>query len=116
MSVNFDTVKEQIEEIKNISLGLRELVYSAPSQWLWDSLGSTISVEHIAEVIEKIESSVHKVQTYCNEEYKEATDALLVIMWTGLQTKNYEAILSGVKQLNSIRIDFEQEPFKLKLE
>jgi methyl-accepting chemotaxis protein len=114
MSSNSDTVKQEMEEIKHISKDLRELVYSAPSQWLWDSIGSAVSIDQIAEGIEKIESSVQKIREYCDAAYKEVTDTLLAIMWSGLQTKNYEAILQALKQLNSIEIDFENEPFNLK--
>ena len=116
MNNNSDTVKQWMEEIKHVSVDLRELVYSAPSQWLWDSIGSAVSIEQTAEAIAKIESNVQKVQQYCDEEYKEATDALVAIMWSGLQTKNYEAILHAAKQLISIEIDFENKPFRLKLE
>ncbi|MGH9910040.1 MAG: hypothetical protein ACRD32_05320 [Nitrososphaerales archaeon] len=115
MSDNSVTVRQQIEEIESASKELRDLVYSAPSQWMWDSFGSALSVEQIAETIEKIENNVKKVQEYCDEEYKEITDALLNIMWSGLQMKNYEAILQAVKQLISIKINFENEPFKMKL-
>lgn len=116
MEGNSEKVKKQIEEIENTSKDLRELIYSAPSKWLWDSIGSAVSIEQIAETIEKIENNIHDVQQYCDDEYKEATDTLLAIMWSGLQTKNYEAILQAVKQLNSIKIDFENEPFRLKVE
>jgi len=116
MSSNSDTVKQQMEEIKHISKDLRELIYSAPSQWLWDSIGSTVSIDQIAEGIQKIESSVQNMQQHCDAAYKEVTDTLLTIMWSGLQTKNYEAILQALKQLNSIEIDFEKEPFSPKLE
>ena len=105
-----------MEEIESVSKELRELVYSAPSQWMWDSFGSALSVEQIAETIEKIENNVKKVQEYCDEEYKEITYTLLNIMWSGLKMKNYEAILQAVKQLISIKINFENEPFKMKLE
>ncbi len=116
IQTNSDKVKEEIEEINHISIDLRELVYSAPSQWVWDSVGSAVSMEEIAETIEKIESNVQKVQQHCDEEYKEVTDALLAIMWSGLQTKNYEAIPHAVKQLIGIKLDFEKEPFKPKFE
>jgi hypothetical protein len=116
MSSNSDAVKQKMEEIKRVSGELRELVYSAPSQWTWDSIGSAVSVEQIAETIEKIEGNVQNVQQYCDEEYKEITDTLLTIMWSGLKTKNYEAIIHATKQLLSIKIDFENEPFRLKAE
>ncbi len=116
MSGNSDAFKQKMEEIKHVSEELRELVYSAPSQWAWDSIGSAVSVEQIAETIEKIESEVQNVQQYCDDEYKEITDTLVTIMWSGLQTKNYEAILHATKQLLSIKIDFENEPFSLKAE
>ena len=115
MSDNSVTVRQQIEEIESASKELRDLVYSAPSQWMWDSFGSALSVEQIAETIEKIENNVKKAQEYCDEEYKEITDTLLNIMWSGLKMKNYEAILQAVKQLISIKINFENEPFKMKL-
>ena len=105
-----------MEEIESTSKQLRDLVYSAPSQWMWDSFGSALSVEQIAETIEKIENNVKKAQEYCDEEYKEITDTLLNIMWSGLKMKNYEAILQAVKQLISIKINFENEPFKMKPE
>ncbi|MFQ5940365.1 MAG: hypothetical protein ACE5KA_01525 [Nitrososphaerales archaeon] len=114
MSSNSDTVKQHLEEIKQISRDLRELVYSAPSQWVWDSTGSAVSIEQIAEVIEKIERDVWKVQQYCDEVYKESTNMLLAVMWSGLQTKNNEAIIHAAKQLINIKIDFEREPFRLK--
>ena len=116
MNNNSETVKQWLEEIKYISVDLRELVCSAPSQWVWDSIGSAVSIENIAEVIEKIESHVEKLQQFCDEEYKEGTDALVAIMWSGLQTKNYEAISHATKQLINIEIDFKKEPFILKLE
>ena len=115
MSDNSATVRKQMEEIESTSKQLRDLVYSAPSQWMWDSFGSALSVEQIAETIEKIENNVKKAQEYCDEEYKEITDTLLNIMWSGLKMKNYEAILQAVKQLISIKINFENEPFKMKL-
>lgn len=114
MSANSDTVKQLIEEIKHISVELKELVYSAPSQWLWDTIGAAVSIEQIAEEIEKIESNVQKIQQYCDDEYKEVTNALVAVMWTGLQTKNYEAILNAARQLIDAPINFEQEPFRLK--
>ena len=116
MSDNSVTVRQQIEEIESASKELRDLVYSAPSQWMWDSFGSALSVEQIAETIEKIENNVKKAQEYCDEEYKEITDTLLNIMWSGLKMKNYEAILQAVKQLISIKINFEKEPFEMKPE
>ena len=116
MSDNSATVRQQMEEIESVSKELWDLVYSAPSQWMWDSFGSALSVEQIAETIEKIENNVKKAQGYCDEEYKEITDTLLNIMWSGLKMKNYEAILQAVKQLISIKINFENEPFKMKPE
>lgn len=116
MSSSSDVVKQHIEEIRHISRDLRELVYSAPSQWSWDSIGSAVSIEQIAEVMEKIEDIVKKVQGYCDDEFMEATNALIGIMWSGLQTKNYDAILHAVKQLLGIKIDFGNEPFRLKNE
>lgn len=116
MSDNSAIVRQQMEEIESMSKQLRDLIYSAPSQWMWDSFGSALSVEQIAETIEKIENNVKTAQEYCDEEYKEITATLLNIMWSGLQMKNYEAILQAVKQLISIKINFENEPFKMKLE
>ena len=116
MSSNYDSFQKLIDEIKLISKDLRESVYSAPSQWLWDSIGSAVSTEQIGEAIEKIESSMKKAQQYCNEEYKEATNSLLGMMWFGLQTKNYEAVLQAAQQLVNIKIDVESEPFGLKVD
>ena len=116
MSSNSNIVKQQIEEIRQISRELRELVYSAPSQWIWDSIGSAVSIDQIAEVIERIEGNVRKVQEYCDDEFREATNVLVGIMWSGLQTKNYDAILHAVKQFLGMNIDFGNEPFRLKNE
>jgi len=116
MSSNYDSFKENIDEIKRISKDLRELVYSAPSQWLWDSVGSAVSTEQIGETIDKMESSVKKTQQYCNQEYKEVTNSLLDMMWFGLRTKNYEAVLQAAQRLVDIKINFESEPFGLKLD
>ena len=116
MSSNYDSFQKLMDEIKLISKDLRESVYSAPSQWMWDSIGSAVSTEQIGEAIEKIERSVKKAQQYCNEEYKEATISLLGIMWFGLQIKNYDAVLQAAKQLVSIKINFENEPFGLKVD
>ncbi len=116
MSSNYDSFKENIDEIKRISKDLRELVYSAPSQWLWDSIGSNIAMEQIAETIEKIESNVKKTQQYCNQEYKDITNSLLDMMWFGLRIKNYQAILQAAQQLVNIKVNFESEPFALKID
>jgi hypothetical protein len=116
MSGNYDGFKENIDEIKRISKDLRELVYSAPSQWLWDSIGSAVATEQIGETIDKIESNVKKTQQYCNQEYKEVTNSLVDMMWFGLRTKNYEAVLQAARQLVDIKINFESEPFGLKLD
>ncbi|MFQ5970026.1 MAG: hypothetical protein ACE5J2_05995 [Nitrososphaerales archaeon] len=116
MSNNSDTLKKVMEEIKAIVEDLRELVYSAPSQWLFDSIGSAVAMEQIGEAVGKIESKVQIVQQYCDEEYREATDTLLRVMWTGFETKNYAAILQAAKQLTSINIDFSNEPFRPRQE
>jgi hypothetical protein len=116
MSSNSDNFNEIAGEIKRISKELRELVYSAPSQWLWDSVGSAVSTEQIGDTIDRIESNVKKTQQYCSQEYKEVTNSLLDMMWFGLRTKNYEAVLQAAQQLNNIKINFESEPFGLKLD
>ena len=116
MSSNSDSFNEIAGEIKRISKELRELVHSAPSQWLWDSVGSAVSTEQIGDTIDKIESNIKKTQQYCDQEYKEATNSLLDMMWFGLRIKNYEAVLQAAQQLNNIKINFESEPFGLKLD
>jgi hypothetical protein len=116
MGSNGDSFKEIVDEIKGISKELRELVHSAPSQWLWDSVGSAISTEQIGDAIDKIESNVKKAQQHCSQEYKEVTNSLVDMMWFGLRTKNYEALLHAVQQLIDIKINFESEPFGLKLD
>ena len=116
MSGNYDSFNAIVEEIKLISKDLRELVYSAPSQWLWDSVGSAVSTEQIGETIDKIENNVKKTQQYCSQEYKEVTNSLLDMMWFGLRTKNYGAVLQAAQQLVNIKLNFESEPFGLKLD
>jgi len=116
MSSNHDSFSVIIEEIKLISKDLRELVYSAPAQWLWDSVGAAVSTEQIGETMNKIEDNVKKTQQYCTQEYKEVTNSLLDMMWFGLRTKNYEAVLQAVQQLVNIKINFESEPFGLKVD
>jgi len=116
MSSNYDSFKENIDEIKRISKDLRELVYSAPSQWLWDSVGSAVATEQIGDTIDKIEGNVKKTQQYCNQEYKEVTNSLIDMMWFGLRTKNYEAVLQAARRLVDIKINFESQPFGLKLD
>lgn len=116
MSSDGQSFNEIVDEIKRISKELRELVYSAPTQWLWDSVGSAVSTEQIGDTIDKIEGSVKKTQLYCNQEYKEVTNSLLDMMWFGLRTKNYEAVLQAVQQLVNIKINFESKPFGLKLD
>ncbi len=116
MSNDGDSFNETMDEIKRISKELRELVYSAPTQWLWDSVGSAVATEQIGDTIDKIEVNVKKIQQYCSQEYKEVTNSLLDMMWFGLRTKNYEAVLQAVRQLINIKINFESKPFGLKLD
>ncbi|MEM3099019.1 MAG: hypothetical protein QXU32_09935 [Nitrososphaerales archaeon] len=114
MNSNSEMVRRLNEEIRVTAQHLRELVYAAPTQWVWDSFGSAIAVEQLAETIEKIENHVKEVQKYCDDKYREFTNALIGVMWAGLQTKNHEAILQATRQLISIDLDFAREPFALK--
>lgn len=116
MSDNAETVKQLMEDIRSASKELRELVYSAPTHWMFGSPGSAFSVEQIGDALDSIEQDVKDAQRYCDEEYKEVTDALLSVMWSGLQTRNYDAILHAAKQLISIELDYNKQPFSMKPE